>query len=360
MKLDHLPSLGSKRRGIALIMVLMVVTVLAVLAGGFAYSMKVETKLARNASWESEFEWLGRSGVEIARFALAQRSQAGGAYDALGQAWAGGTHETNDLVAELLGKPLSFLPVSDATIIVTIEDEERRMSINHADRMLLDHAMSLVKVDAAVGPAIVAAIIDWRDNGDQVEVGGAETSYYSGLNSPYRAKNGPLSDIFELLLVRGITEDPGVFWGPDAPPNMRRRAELGGADEVLGYPVGLKQLFTANSLGRLNLNTADVRTMLVIPFMDEQSAERIREMRSGPNRVDGDSDDEPLRSVQQVQGILSPPLRDIIAQYADVRSGTFRVITKVRAGKLFRTYEAVIQGRGARSDIRSFIWRDGK
>ena len=37
----------SKQRGIALIIVMIVIIVLAVLAGGFAYSMKVETRLAR-------------------------------------------------------------------------------------------------------------------------------------------------------------------------------------------------------------------------------------------------------------------------------------------------------------------------
>ena len=36
--------------GIALIIVMISITVLAILAGGFAYSMKVETKLARNAN----------------------------------------------------------------------------------------------------------------------------------------------------------------------------------------------------------------------------------------------------------------------------------------------------------------------
>ena len=39
-------------RGIALIIVMIVIIVLGILAGGFAYSMKVETTLARNANFE--------------------------------------------------------------------------------------------------------------------------------------------------------------------------------------------------------------------------------------------------------------------------------------------------------------------
>ncbi len=52
---------------IALIMVLIVTTVLGVLAAGFAYTMRVETQLARNATFDAEMEWLGRSGIELAR-----------------------------------------------------------------------------------------------------------------------------------------------------------------------------------------------------------------------------------------------------------------------------------------------------
>jgi general secretion pathway protein K len=65
----------SKRRqqGIALILVLISVVVLGVLAAGFAWSMRVEVKLARNASSERELEWLGRSGVELARYVLGQQ-----------------------------------------------------------------------------------------------------------------------------------------------------------------------------------------------------------------------------------------------------------------------------------------------
>ena len=47
------------------------IMVLTILAAGFAYSMRVETKLARNANSEAELEWLGRSGVEYARWVLA-------------------------------------------------------------------------------------------------------------------------------------------------------------------------------------------------------------------------------------------------------------------------------------------------
>src|SRR6185503_2059823 len=80
-----------KPRGIALIIVMIATFVLAVLIGAFALSMKVETKLAMNANRETELLWLGRSGVELARYAVAQQSIVPGEpYDSLNQKWANG------------------------------------------------------------------------------------------------------------------------------------------------------------------------------------------------------------------------------------------------------------------------------
>ena len=81
----------NSEQGIALIIVMVTIFVLAMLAGSFAYSMKVETKLARNAQNEAELEWLGRSGVEMARYILAQQMAIPSEpYDSLNQKWAGG------------------------------------------------------------------------------------------------------------------------------------------------------------------------------------------------------------------------------------------------------------------------------
>src|SRR5437899_2631229 len=81
----------TRARGIALIIVMLVIVALGVLAAELAYLMKVEMKLARNVDSEGELEWLGRSGVELARYVLAQQlnipAEAG--FTALNQEWAG-------------------------------------------------------------------------------------------------------------------------------------------------------------------------------------------------------------------------------------------------------------------------------
>src|SRR5436190_10987615 len=98
MKLDNRTQ---SQQGIALVMVMIVLTVLAVMAGEFAYLMKVETKLARNSSFETDYEWAGRSGIERARWILAMSSIGPrGAVDSLGSKWAGGPGDTNGPLAD--------------------------------------------------------------------------------------------------------------------------------------------------------------------------------------------------------------------------------------------------------------------
>src|ERR1700690_422149 len=78
--------------GIALIMEMCAIVVLSILAAAFAYSMKVETRLAQNANSEEQLLWLGTSGVQRACWILSQQlAVRNEPYDSLNQKWAGGT-----------------------------------------------------------------------------------------------------------------------------------------------------------------------------------------------------------------------------------------------------------------------------
>src|SRR5436190_21160635 len=128
MRITFKPS----QSGIALIMVMLISVVLAILAAGSAYTMKVETKLARNASVDTDMEWLGRSGVEVARYILAQEGlmPGGGQVDSLKQYWAGGPGETNSPFADMAFPwKLAFGEIDRPKII----DCDRKVNINRID-----------------------------------------------------------------------------------------------------------------------------------------------------------------------------------------------------------------------------------
>lgn len=87
------------------------------------------------------------------------------------------------------------------------------------------------------------AILDWIDPDDTPRSNGAENNYYSTLSPPYRAKNGPLDSLDELLLVRGVT--PQLLWGNDG--NRNGILDPGEDDGLGTLDPGWSALLTVHS-----------------------------------------------------------------------------------------------------------------
>lgn len=351
----------SEQRGIAMIIVMVTIFVLAMLAGGFALSMKVETKLARNASSEAELEWIGRSGVELARWILGQENCP---YDSLNQIWAGGAGSDCETNGPLAGISLKDHKLGNGKYSITITDLERKFNINQAinSPQLMEQVFILMGADAGEFPAVIGAIQDWVDTDDDPHIGGAESSYYQGLNPPYLAKNGPIDDLSELLLIKGVT--PEMFHG-GSPTNFNQavfQRKLGstGRNTPVNYTFGLTNVFTPLSSGKININTASEQVLQLIPGIDPNLTTEIIRMRAGPDGADGDGDDVPLRSVGELSGVVgqNTGLMGHLQQICDVRSKTFEVEVVAEIGGYRRIFYAVL-GRNSPKDIQvlSFFWR---
>lgn len=100
---------------------------------------------------------------------------------------------------------------------------------------------------------ICAAIIDWIDSnadaapcdmsGQNVQAG-SEDSYYQMLDSPYERKNAAFDSLEELHLVRGISDD---FWATFMEPDPYKPAS---------------RVVTVWGQGKVNVNTANPQTVL--------------------------------------------------------------------------------------------------
>lgn len=343
--------LQRRESGIALIIVLLMIVVLAVLAGTFAASMKVETKLARNASFDTEFEWLGRSGIEAAKYVLGQDGQGPlGQVDSLNEVWAGGPGtDTNDLMAEF---PLSSFEVAPGkSFSVKIVDLDRKFNINLADEMILRQALTLVGVDPASQATIMDSILDWIDPDLNTRVNGVESEHYERMDPPYFAKNGPIDDMSEVLLINGVTSP--MYWGSSAGGHvsvLNREASRSRFEEPT-YAVGLRDLFTALSGRAVNINTASATTLQVLPPIDENVAQAIIQRRAGPDGVDGTQDDTPFRSPGEIGNIpgLPPPVIQQIGRYMTTRSSVFEATVEAKIGNMKRTYVGILQRGNARA-----------
>jgi general secretion pathway protein K len=348
-----------QRSGIALIIVLVVIVVLAILAGRFAYSMNVEVTLARHASFSSELDWMGRSGVEVAKWVLGQEAMGQmGQVDSLKAKWAGGPGETNSAVA---GVDLKNYQIGKGTLSIDIKDLDRKFNINvaAADEIVLRQALTLVGVDAASFSTVIGSILDWRDLDENPHMGGTESETYEQQDPPYFCKNGPFDDLSELLLIRGVT--PAMYYGATgggALPQIFNRPPTGrrGPVEEPSYAVGFVDLFTPLSSGLINLNTASATVLQLMPDIDENIAQAIIQARAGPDGQDGTEDDMPFRSPQElagrVPGFVNPAAIAQFGRFFTVRSLVFEVHVKASVGSSSREYVAILR-RNSPKDVQT-------
>ncbi len=317
--------LAKRDRGIALIIVMIIVAALTVIVTGFAYSMRVETKLARNTRFNPDMDWLGRSGVELARYLLSKRAPGEEQMDALHQKWAGGPGRIGmDALAEL--EPWEELPMTNVklgngTFSIKITDMERKLNINSAPEPLLRYILEMHGgVDATDVDVFIDSLRDWMDPDENPGLNGAESDFYLSEYPPYYSKNGPLDHITELKLVQGFKENPSI------------------------YNVFAKN-FTAISGGLINVNTASAQVLGLLPGMDPIIAGDIVMYRAGP--------EGPYRSPNQIGAVLEPFGMDpgSIQQFLATESATFEVEITAKIGPPQRKYISLLR-RLSPQDIR--------
>lgn len=351
----------SRRRGFALVLVMCVIIVLTAIVAGFAISMKTEMTLARNADYDTDLEWMGRSGIELARYQLANKCPESRGIDALNQIWAGGqTPCSNDIPMV----PMTW-KIGRGGFSIKIVDMERKWDINlvanprQPQMEILQRAMQEIGLtDQEKASTLIDSILDWISPDPNPHFSGAKDDYYLGLDPPYTCKDGWVDDMSELLLVKGMT--PEIFWGSlstnhpesayhqsggstkDSQPKFRN-------DHPDFFPIGLQDLFSPMG-GRLNVNTASARTLSLIPGIDESTAERIIEERAGPDGVDGTADDAPFQNPAEIMNVQGGPPQGVAAQqiaaYVDVRSYVFDVQVQAEVNGVRRNFGGIVSRSG--------------
>ena len=177
-------------------------------------------------------------------------------------------------------------------IIYGISDEESRLNVNQAS------TNELAKLQGMT-PDVAAAIIDWRDEDNEVTPGGAEAEYYSSLQPPYLPRNGPLQTVRELLMVRGISSE--LLFGKDADQNgllgaaeddreNSSTADQGGVLEDAGWSgvvtvdSSVKNLNAAGQ-SRVYVQSADEKALTAVKGITSDIAQAIIAYRN-QNQLD--------------------------------------------------------------------------
>lgn len=179
---------NARQRGVALILVLWGLALLAVMAASFTAETRTGTQLARNLVENAKAEGIADAAVNYAVFTLLRA-------DARRQWLADGT------VTEvaLAGYP-ARLSILDVTGLI---------DLNRAQDELLRGLFEAVGVEAEDAANLVSAMVDFRDPDDERQDGGAEDRDYDAAGLAHGAKDAPFESVDELLQVIGMTS--GIF-----------------------------------------------------------------------------------------------------------------------------------------------------
>ncbi len=261
----------TSEKGIALIMLLWVLTILMVIVFSFSFMTRTETYATLSFKEGVEKQFLAEAGIERGIMEILYRMISIGM----------------PIIVEGLEEGMEVWKIDgtvytgnmgDGRYTVRITDESGKIDINaisDANADLLRNLLKNLELDDEQVNIIVDSILDWKDADDLYHFNGAETDYYMSLPNPYKAKNANFDTIEELLLVKGIT--PELLYG-----NGDKRGII---DFLTIY---LKKNII------ININAAPKEVLMAIPGMTSEIADALIDYR----------EDKEIRTKEEISGIL--------------------------------------------------------
>lgn len=173
------------QKGLALVLVLWVLSLLTIMAGSFTLGMRRETSIVAGIKNHARAMAVAESGLAMAEMMLLNPDR--------NKRW-----RTDGSIYQI--------DSADAKVRIRLLSETGKIDINKADQALLQGLMNHAPVDAEQQTRLVGAILDWRDTDDLVHLEGAEKKEYHDAGLSYRPRNKPFQTIEELQMVLGMNE----------------------------------------------------------------------------------------------------------------------------------------------------------
>lgn len=200
----------------------------------------------------------------------------------------------------------------------SIIDEEGKINVNRLTagldtRNQITRLFEQIEIDTD----IIDTMTDWVDSDNEPELTGAEDNYYSTLDNPYYSKDGPMENIYELRLIKGITDD--IFHGKK------------GKRPLYDY------LSPYSNESRININTSSYEVLLSLSEdLPANAADEIIVYRKN----------ESFKNADDVKKVIGDKNYQIIQGKIKTTSSTFSIIVR----GLYREIETDIHAVIRRSD----------
>ncbi len=305
---------GRDERGVALILALLILTLLAALILEFDAEARREYRDAAAFRDNVKVNALTRAGVQAARAVLLQDHRI----EKL-------TNQRFDALTDVWALPIAGYQLGDGALSATIEDETGKLNLNELANVQdpkqreskLKRLKRLFEL-LQVRPDLAEAIADWVDADDVPEASGAESAYYQTLRPPYMAANAPLQTLSELYLIKGMTKEVVQRLGPYVTVHPRTGADA-----------------------RVNLNTADP---IVIQALDPRITPAM-----AMEIVQG----RPYRTAQDLDQIANfePIAKELrLLQTYDVKTNLFSARIGITVNEVNKAVYAVLRRDEAKGD----------
>jgi general secretion pathway protein K len=257
-----------RQKGIALLTVLWVLTILMVIVFSFSLMTRTETLSTYSFKEGTENRFLAEAGIERGIMELLYRKQ-----NVNNKVFLEGME-----VWKIDGRP-NTVQLQDGTFVVKMTDESGKININSAPEMVLRRLIGNLGVEGEALDTIVDSIMDWKDKDDLVRIHGAESDYYQSLPDPYKAKNADFDTLEELQWVKGVTRD--LLFGS-------------------GKQKGLIDYLTVQgNSGSINVNAASKEVLMAVsPGIDSDIADQIITYRES----------QEIKSMAEVEGLIGQKL----------------------------------------------------
>ena len=316
-------------RGIALITVILIISILVAVAIELNRSSRSAIYDAANLSDGIKLTYIAKSGFYGAAAILSNPDKT---YDTLRDNWA---------KSEILSVQSQTL-FTDGSFMTLVEDETGKIPLNElvnqngdynaGIKIILIRLLSLPEfgLDEKKANEIVDSIKDWIDT-DNVPTGsGAETSYYSSLYPPYEAKNAKLDCIEELLMVKGITNE--IFNGTKEKPGLARFVTAESYDGAIA----------------ININTAP---KMVLRALSDNITVELADKMDEYRRKDGNNLSTPAwyQLVPGMEGVTIKP------ELITVNSNYFKIVSVGKMKNMEQSLSGVVKRSG--KTVQIIKWR---
>ena len=264
--------LFKSQNGIALLLVLWVLTILSVIVGEFCYTMRAEVNITRNFKEDTQAYYIALAGLnraiaEVVKMEILPKKSASSEDE--------GEQEEISWRVNTDIPPAKF---AGGEYRVSIENESGKININMADQGLLKMMLKGFDLEESEKDVIADSILDWRDKNNLHRLNGAEDDYYNSLPEPYECKDDDFDAPEELLLVRGVT--PEIFYGGlKEMVTVYKDDEPTPAKRQTSKTKARRRKKTKAGFNKISINAASPQVLRSLPGMTDDLVEEIVEYR---------------------------------------------------------------------------------